>query len=316
MTLKEAICFGEENLRVAGVADHKCDSFILFEHVTGISRAKYYANEHQKISKEEQEKYFALIEKRSQRIPLQHLTGVQEFMGLPFQVSSHVLIPRQDSELLVETALEILKKERDKNSQQKAPKPCKETWSILDMCTGSGCLLISTLFYAKEILLNLEGIGVDISLEALENARRNARLNGLISSNKAPKDKKALLTFIQSDLFEKLSTNKKYKLILSNPPYIPTGEIANLEEEVKNHDPLLALDGKEDGLYFYHEIIKQSSNYLEDEGVLILECGWDQGVEVSKIMKDHEFADIELKKDLAGQNRVVLGKKKKGLKKC
>ena len=297
MTLREAIQLGEEKLQASGISDYKLDSFYLLEYVSGISRAKYYAQEHQKISKEEQEKYFSLIEKRCKRIPLQHLTGTQEFMGLPFQVSPHVLIPRQDTELLVETALEVMRKLKDKYSQQKNSKFREETWSILDMCTGSGCILISTLRYGKEIFPNLTGTGVDISIKALENAKKNAQTNGLTEA-----------TFIQSDLFKDLSTKPKYELILSNPPYIPTGEIAKLEEEVKSHDPLLALDGKEDGLYFYRKIIKQSIDYLEDGGILIFECAWNQGMEISKMMKEQGFTDVEVIKDLAGLDRVVLGK--------
>jgi release factor glutamine methyltransferase len=340
MIIKEAYDFGMTILQKAGVADYQKDSFYLLEHVTGINRGKYYANQSHKISKREWQEYLTLINQRKERIPLQHLIGTQEFMGLPFKVNSHVLIPRQDTEILVETTLEIIKNiddikrnnkvdevgsdERDKSNKRDKAEDDKrdikvddEELRILDMCTGSGCILISILCYATKKTTNIKGVAVDISMEALEVAKENAILNGIDittpdltvdSENRdinSFKGSGTQITFLQSDLFTKL--DGRYNIIVSNPPYIPTQEIETLEEEVKDHDPILALDGKEDGLYFYRQIAKDSQKHLTEDGVLIFECGWNQGEEVSQIMESHGFVETKIIEDLNGQERVVLG---------
>ena len=212
---------------------------------------------------------------RASHVPLQHITGVQEFMGLGFCVNEHVLVPRQDTEVLVESVLEVLK-------------PGME---VLDMCTGSGCILISLLKLCG--LADVKGVGVDISEEALKVAIRNAEKLGIDAM------------FLHSDLFKKV--DGVYDIIVSNPPYIRTTVIEELKEEVKFHDPFIALDGKEDGLYFYRRIVEESPKFLKKCGKLYFEIGHDQGEAVSKVMRDAGFTDVTVKKDLAGLDRVVFG---------
>ena len=336
MTLKEAYEYGVRKLQESDIKNSQQDSFYLLEYVTGIGRGKYYAEQHQEMSKKEQEDYIAFIHKRLERIPLQHIIGTTEFMGLHFKVNSYVLIPRQDTEILVEAALEVIKGydkkhvAKDESLEEtgvfgeKGRGYCRdderEELLILDMCTGSGCILISTLYHGSKYFPKIRGVGIDISKEALDVARENALLNGLSVAE---------ITLIESDLFQQLKAvqldnieekakkedtkvkkigyNRKYDMILSNPPYIPSKEIEGLEEEVKHHDPLLALDGGEDGLYFYRQIAKECHKYLNQEGTLIFECGWNQGEEVSQIMKDHGFTNVKRIKDLSGLDRVVVG---------
>ena len=194
-------------------------------------------------------------------------------MGYPFYVDEHVLIPRQDTETLAEEALKVL----------------KPGMQVLDLCTGSGCILISLMKMCE----GLYGTGSDISEEALEVARKNAcRLE-------------VNATFIRSSLFEHISG--RYDLIVSNPPYIRTSVIQELQEEVRLHDPFIALDGKEDGLYFYREIIKAGGGYLKPGGYLMFEIGYYQGTEVASLMEKHGYRNIMVKKDLAGLDRVVSG---------
>ena len=279
MTWKEAWKRGAQSLQKAGVEEYDLDAWYLLEHVTGITKASYYMEPEHPMHDQEEREYLELIRKRSTRIPLQHLTGVQEFMGLEFHVNEHVLIPRQDTEILVETALEKLKE-------------ISSPVNLLDMCTGSGCILLSILYYMKN-KKQITGTGVDVSDKALEVARENAKSLDLS------------VDFLQSDLFDKITD--KYSMIVSNPPYIRSDVIKTLQEEVREHDPMLALDGMEDGLYFYRKIISESEKYLQADGYLIFEIGHDQGLDVSNMMKDAGFRDVLIKKDLAGLDRVVLG---------
>ena len=238
-------------------------------------------------AEEDQEKtYLTLCRKRAEHIPLQHLTGTACFMGYDFYVDERVLVPRQDTEILVEEALNLLKK---------TEKP-----RILDMCTGSGCILLSIL---KEIP-DAEGVGSDLSEAALQVAEKNVQKLGL--------DQRAVL--VHSDLFsgEYFSetsgkTQGEYDMLVSNPPYIPTREIETLMDEVRTHDPYMALDGKEDGLYFYRKITEECRKYLKPGGWLLYEIGWDQGRAVTGIMENAGFEQITVKKDLAELDRVVLG---------
>ena len=351
MTLKEAFKYGVGKLQEAGIIEARQDSFYILEHVTRISREKYYADQHQEMSKEEQEDVIAFIHKRCERIPLQHIMGTTEFMGLPFKVNSQVLIPRQETELLVETALEVIKGYDKKHlAEDESLKEAgvygnkevgyhrddeREELLILDMCTGSGCVLISTLCHGSKYFPKMRGVGVDISKEALDVARENALLNGVsVTEDSASMNDSSVakengisnslgavkITLVESDLFQqlekvkkedtkvkKIGYNKKYDIVLSNPPYIPSKEIESLQEEVKHHDPILALDGGVDGLHFYRQITKDCRKYLNRDGTLIVECGWNQGEEVSQIMKDHGFANVKMIKDLNGLDRVVVG---------
>lgn len=279
MTLEEAYRLGNDVLNEAGVPDAGTDAWILLEHVTGVSRTRYYVNPRQVLSKEEEECYLSYIEKRKKRIPVQHLTGVQEFMGLEFIVNEHVLIPRQDTEVLVETVWEDL----------------EPGMRVLDMCTGSGCILISLMKRMQTVSREdgIAGVGADLSREALQVAEENAS------------KQKVGAVFVESDLFDKVEGT--YDIIVSNPPYIRTSVIKELQEEVKLHDPYAALDGKEDGLFFYREIIKKSKEYLKKGGRLYFEIGHDQGEDVKKLMEEAGFSEVTVKKDLAGLDRVVFG---------
>lgn len=279
MTLEEAYRLGSTALDEAGISDAGTDAWILLEHVTGVSRTRYYVNPRQSLSEDEEKSYLSYIEKRKKRIPVQHLTGVQEFMGLEFLVNEHVLIPRQDTEVLVETVWKDL----------------EPGMRVLDMCTGSGCILISLMKRMQTVSGEdgIHGVGVDLSREALQVAEANASKQNVGA------------VFVESDLFEQVEGT--YDIIMSNPPYIRTSVINELQEEVKLHDPYTALDGKEDGLFFYREIIKRSKEYLKKGGRLYFEIGHDQGEDVKKLMEEAGFTQVTVKKDLAGLDRVVFG---------
>ncbi len=222
---------------------------------------------------EQQSSFFAWIEKRSRHIPLQHILGCQEFMGLRFKVTKDVLIPRQDTETLVEEVMRGL----------------HDGFHILDLCTGSGCILLSLLRYSN----HCAGTGSDVSEAALKVAEENARALG----QKAE--------FVRSDLFENISG--EYEVIVCNPPYIPTGEIPGLMEEVREHDPRSALDGGEDGLCFYKKIIAQAGDYLTPGGRLYFEIGCSQAEAVSGLMKAAGYREVNVCRDLSGLDRVVSG---------
>lgn len=322
MTIREAYTEGMKTLLHKGILEADLDAWYLLEHVTGISRALYFSDSGRVMDAGREARYFNLIEKRGLRIPLQHLTGVQEFMGFPFLVNEHVLIPRQDTEILVEEALAVLKANRG-------------TAKLLDMCTGSGCILLSILKLMHEdcgyvigrseekhieqvdvflppdrscedsvrkaaadpsdrTAVNfIYGTGADLSEKALETAGKNAEILG------------AEAVFYQSDLFEKI--DGRFSMIVSNPPYIRTGEIETLQEEVRAHDPRMALDGGADGLDFYRRIIRESPAHLLPKGSLLLEIGCGQAREVVGLMGEAGFQRISVKKDLAGLDRVVSG---------
>lgn len=284
MTMQEAYEQGEKRLTLAGIQEARLDAWYLLEHVTKVSRAMYYAMPGKQLSEEQEQKYLYYIEERAGRVPLQHLTGVQEFMGLTFRVNEHVLIPRQDTETAVEEAVSVIRQEASSFP----------SFRILDMCTGSGCILLSVLYYGrKEGNVRLEGTGADISTEALKVAQANAG------------ELRIEAQFQKSDLFEEI--NGTYQMIISNPPYIRTDVIETLEVEVKRHDPWIALDGKEDGLYFYRKITAQAGEYLTRGGTLIFEIGFDQGAAVKEMMQEAGYRNILVKKDLAGLDRVVIG---------
>ena len=279
MTFREALNWGKEKLQHAGIPEYDLDAWLLLEHVSGLSRAMYFVRDREEMEESCREQYEEAIRKRESRVPLQHITGVQEFMGYEFHVNEHVLIPRQDTEILVEEA--------DRAADDTGAK------RILDVCTGSGCILLSLLKMNE----NRTGTGSDLSEPALKMAEENRRLLEI------PEERAA---FVQSDLFERIEGT--YDMIVSNPPYIRTEEIRKLQEEVRLHDPYGALDGKEDGLYFYRKIISQSPSYLEDGGYLIFEIGHDQACDVTGMMRAQGFSDVSVKKDLAGLDRVVYGR--------
>jgi len=273
MTYREAIGLGEKILTMAGIADVKTDAWMLLEMAAKIDRNFYYMHMDDEIAKEQLEEYEWALKKRSEHIPLQYIVGETEFMGLPFKVNSSVLIPRQDTETLVEEALKV----------------AKPGMKVLDMCTGSGCIIISILRHGKE----LEGYASDISRHAINVAKENAKLN------------QVAVSFETGDLFDHIKG--KYDIIVSNPPYIRTEEIAKLMPEVQNFEPYDALDGKEDGLFFYRKIVEQAGDYLNPGGHLLFEIGHDQGLDVSELMEQTGYKDVRVIKDLAGNDRVVTG---------
>lgn len=265
---------GVERLAAAGIEEAKLDARLLLEELCGTDRNDLLVHGDRPVTEQQENSYVNYIELRSRHIPLQHITGYQEFMGLRFKVTPDVLIPRQDTETLVE---EVLKNLHD-------------GMRILDLCTGSGCILLSLLRYSNDCV----GVGADLSKKALTVAEENAGSLGLTAE------------FVQGDLFEPVTG--KFEIIVSNPPYIPSNVIPTLMEEVREHDPLMALDGKEDGLYFYREIIGQASEYLYPGGMLFLEIGCEQAEAVTELMKNAGYRDVTVCKDLAGHDRVVSGR--------
>ena len=282
MTWGQVLAAGQKQLKDAGIAEHDLDAWYLFEHVFGISRMQYFmcASQKAEAAPETLRQFEEGITRRGQREPLQHILGTQEFMGLEFYVNRHTLIPRQDTETLVELVLE-----RHKEKQI----------SLLDMCTGSGCIAIS--------LAKLGGYAhveaADISEEALKVAKKNA--GALLGEETA-------IRFRHSDMFSAFDmTEDKFDIIVSNPPYIPSDVIEELEPEVRDFEPRSALDGTEDGLFFYELLARECGRFLKENGAVYFEIGHDQGEAVENLLKANGFTDTKVIKDLAGNDRVVLG---------
>ena len=348
----DVLNYGKKTLKNAGIVEADLDAWYLFEQIFGISRAQYFlcARENiagstaQKIAVQEQhgdllesgnalecaelwlkEKlsaYENALKKRAARIPLQQIIGQQEFMGLTFFVNEHVLIPRQDTETLVEL---VLQEQKDTDI------------SLLDMCTGSGCIAVS--------LKKLGGYacveGADISEEALKVAKRNSEEilenndvnNDAVSSrteqiqnymnltnnqnkqnnsakrkiSEASKLSQAGVTFRRSDMFSSFRETEQFNVIVSNPPYIPSAVIEELEPEVRDHEPRGALDGTADGLYFYRILAEECAKHLTPGGHVYFEIGYDQGMVVKELLDNHGFKDTRVIQDLAGKDRVVCG---------
>ena len=278
MTYRECYEQGCRTLQAAGIEEAALDARLLLEAVCGTDRNDLLVHGEQPVAPEAEEKYLNWIRQRAEHIPLQQLTGEQGFMGLTFSVNEHVLIPRQDTEILVE---EVLKELHD-------------GMRVLDMCTGSGCILLSLLHYSNDC----EGLGVDLSAEALEVAGRNVLK--VLTPEKAEH-----AHFLQSDLFEKVEG--KFEIIVSNPPYIASAEVEKLMPEGRDHEPRMALDGTEDGLYFYRRIIEKAGKHLVSSGMLFFEIGYDQGQAVSELMRTEGYCDVQVVQDYAGLDRVVFG---------
>lgn len=274
MTYREAVEFGTKCLTDAGVPDAALDAWYLLQMVCRIERSYYYVHGEEDITQDAQKEYEIAVQKRAEHIPLQYIIGEQEFMGLRFKVNSNVLIPRQDTETLVEQVLKIV----------------KPGMKVLDLCTGSGCVLISVLKNAPE----LTGVGSDILKTALLVAKENAKMHEVDAD------------WIRSDLFDNIT--ETFDVIMANPPYIPTGEILSLMPEVRDFEPENALDGGADGLDFYRKIAGQVKDYLNPGGYVYMEIGYDQGEAVSELMRNAGFTEVEVIKDLARNDRVVKGK--------
>ncbi len=280
MTYYEACRDVQSRLTIAGVPEPVIDARYLLEFVTGWTEAQYLLERNSDISGEELEKLNELVGRRCKREPLQYIIGSQEFMGLPFICTADCLIPRQDTEILVEHAMKAIENVKKKYGHEP---------EVLDLCTGSGCVIISL---AKICGLKA-ATGSDISKAALKVARRNADMN------------EATVRLIESDLFEAIEG--QFDIITANPPYIDTGLIHGLIPEIWEYEPMVALDGGDDGLIFYRRIIKEAPAHLRREGKLLFEIGDTQGNDVSELMRNGGFTDVKVHKDLAGLDRVVEG---------
>ena len=274
MNYTEAFLLGMQKLKEAQLEEAQLDARLLLEEICGTDHNTLLCHGDREVSEKEEEQYRKTIEQRAQHVPLQHILGYQDFMGLRFHVNEHVLIPRQDTEILVEEAMRYL----------------HDGMRILDLCTGSGCILLSLLHYSNDC----EGVGVDISQEALQVAAQNAELLGIKAE------------FLKSDLYEKVTG--KFDLLVSNPPYIERKVIPTLMEEVREYDPYIALDGGEDGLDFYRRIIGGAQDYLKRGGQILMEIGSGQAQAVSELLREAGFKEIDVCRDFAGLDRVVSGR--------
>ncbi len=278
MTIRQAVSWGSDKLKSHGVENAEHDSFELLSAINGMTRTFYLVNGDSFLSEEDFLLFEEYIDKRAAHIPLQHIIGKAYFYGYEFEVNGDVLVPRQDTEILVG---EVMKVARSGDY-------------ILDMCTGSGCIGITIAKKFPEVKV----LGIDVSEKALAVAEKNK--HNLEADN---------IDFMLSDLFEKLNQDITFNIIASNPPYIPTKVIDGLQDEVRLHDPILALDGSEDGLKYYRNISSEAGKYLEPDGWLCFEIGAEQALDVSDIMEREGFRNITVIKDLAGLDRVVMGRK-------
>ena len=280
-TIADALREGKMRLKAAGKEAYAFEAELLLEKAAGLNRTALFLRGEEVLSEEVLAVYEGFLQEREQGRPTQYILGEWEFMGLPFSVGEGVLIPRADTEVLVETILE---------KQQAEPMK-----SILDIGTGSGCIPISLGHYGK-----FEHImAVDISQKALGYATKNAH------------DNQIKIDFYESDLFTDLPAEWKGNLdaIVSNPPYIPKKDIEELMTEVKDFEPMNALDGGEDGLDFYRAIVEQGRDWLKDSGWLFFEIGYDQGEDLRNLLHEFGYTEVEIRQDLAGLDRVALGRK-------
>ena len=268
---------GIEMLERAGITEAKLDARLLLEYVCGTDHSTLLAHPDREVSGKELSEYEKCLERRTKREPVAYILGNWDFMGLSFKVSSDVLIPEQDTEILVEEAMRFL----------------EDGMRFMDLCTGSGCIALSLLNYTNGIT----AVCTDISDAALKIATENASNLGF--SDRAE--------FVQTDLFpEKTADGSKFDLIVSNPPYIESSVIETLAPEVKDYEPRLALDGDADGLTFYRRIVDTAPEYLYSSGYLIMEIGYNQAETVSQLLNEKGcYHDIEVIKDYAGNDRVV-----------
>lgn len=279
-TIGELLDIGSQILKEEEIDTYILDAQLLLGNVLAKDKLYIITNRDKNVSVRDEKEYLELIEKRKNRMPIKYILGETEFMGLDFNVEEGVLIPRGDTEILVEELLSIIKNEDELN--------------VCDLCSGSGAIGISLACYREKI--NVEEIDFYEIPEKI--TKKNIIKHGLEDRVK----------FIKSDLLrEPINQGKKYDIIVSNPPYIKANEINNLMDDVKKYEPHTALDGGNDGLTFYRRIIEESKVVLNNEGILAFEIGYDQGEEVSNLMKEAGFYNIKLVKDLAGLDRVVLG---------
>lgn len=283
-TIEDMLVWAKKLLKENGKETYSLDAQVLLMYVTGFSKVQLILNNKTLLEEEKIQEYEKMVKQRANGMPLQYITGKQEFMSLDFNVNSATLIPRGDTEILVEAVQKISRLENINN--------------IMEIGTGSGCVPISLLYYNKE----MKAVSFDISEEAIKIAKINAEINGVSDR----------ITFIQSDLFEKAPKDMigKFDAIVSNPPYIPKDVIKTLMTEVKDFEPITALEGGIDGLDFYRAITEQGQKYIRSGGRIFYEIGCEQAEDVKKIMQLNGMYNIEVIKDLAGLDRVVIGQKR------
>ncbi|MDO5490965.1 MAG: peptide chain release factor N(5)-glutamine methyltransferase [Bacillota bacterium] len=287
---------GQYQLNKAGCPDPKTDAEELYSFLTGRDRVQIFLRAEEEDDPETERRYLKLIERRAQRIPLQHIIGEQEFMGYRFAVSADVLIPRQDTEILVqEGAKAIQSTQKQKRSFFERLRGRKD-WEVLDLCCGSGVVGISV----ARICGSVELTASDISEAAVALTKRNARDNHVDAE------------VLQGDLFTPLR-GRRFDMILCNPPYVRTNMIGMLQDEIKDYEPREALDGGRDGLVVYRRIVAGAPDYLKENGFLMMEIGYDQGEALRKMLKDDgRYREIEIVRDLPGKERVIRCRLKRG----
>jgi release factor glutamine methyltransferase len=282
-TIEELLTYGKDQLEQSGNEYAKYERKVLLEEVLQCNYMYMLMNGSQEVSANQEQQYRDFIEKRCTHYPLQYILGNAHFMDYTFLVDENVLIPRNDTEVLVETADELIKKMSDEQPSENS------RLRVLDLCCGSGCIGISLKLYHPDICLVLS----DFSVGAIEVTKKNL----------AKYDLKAEV--LQGDLLERFSG--KADFIISNPPYIERSVIDTLMPEVREHEPMSALDGGEDGLDFYRRIVADAPAYLNEQGYLMFEIGYNQGEAVSGMMREQGFLDVAVTKDYAGLDRVVCG---------
>lgn len=279
LSLQKALNYGIERLVKANIEEAELDARIILQHVLEIDFAKLLLRKQEEIDLEQYEVYKELISERACRKPLQYVLCEQEFMGYRFLVNEATLIPRRETEELIELVLEMFK--------------TRTKLECLDIGTGTGCIPIATC----NLLLGCSFVAVDYSMAALRIAKENIENHQLDNRIK----------LIYSNIFQEVPREMKFDLIISNPPYIESGEIVNLSQEVKDFEPLMALDGGDDGLYFYNAIIQEALIYLKPNGVLMFEIGYNQKEKVWQLLEDYGYEEIQSKKDHSGNDRIIYG---------
>lgn len=289
MTIRECLRKTKETLTEADIEAPALEAGVILCHILNCGRTYLYTHEDKELSAAETETLKSILEQRTKRVPLQYILGHTEFMSLDFVVSPAVLVPRQDTEILVEKCIELVNSlSNDKFVQAAGVK-------VLDMCTGSGCIAVSIAHYCPQCSVT----ACDVSQDALDTAGINSRQAGVENR----------LELRQGDLFGALDGGERFDIIASNPPYIETSAIGTLQKEVRDHEPGIALDGGADGLDFYRRIIDAAPEYLNASGYLVLEIGYNQGTNVGKLMES-SFEGITVLKDLGRNDRVVVGRMK------
>lgn len=282
MKLKDLIKYGEETLRNAGIEGYANDAKLLAMFIFDLDYTGIFMKLYDDISIDDEESYKDVIDIRSTHYPCQYILGSQDFMGYTFRCAEGVLIPRPETEILVETALQLTEGYKEIKA--------------LDMCCGTGCIGISYNLKRIEAGYTNDFVQLaDISKEAIELSKENVFNLG------------AKCDIVRTDLFENIEDS--FDIIMSNPPYIPTKDIEGIMEDVREYEPRLALDGMEDGLYFYDNIIKRTDRYLRRDGVLIFEIGYNQYQDIRGLLINKGFTDVSVKKDYAGLDRVVIARR-------